>query len=471
MAVETKVSRKAADMLPPDAPESWPQNPIEDLLALSHRDYYPLQVAGLRHRYGQLRDSVAALDKLAKRQGVTSLDSVSDALPLFFDHRVYKSYPLSLIETRDFPKLTGWLDRLTTHDLSLMNLDGLRTIDEWLTRLDDFGMLVGHSTGTTGKLSFVPRSRKELPAWRRAYNEGNRATTGVDPETELVTTFFPGYRGGHHMMLKMLNLFGVPAAGGPEHFHTLYQGYISADLSSLAGRMQSAEDRGELDRLGLDPALIEARAALIEQGRRRADDTEAWFFKLIEEFRGLRVKIGGTGADLVRTARTGIEKGMRPAFAAGSFIMTAGGLKGYADAPADWEAYVKDYFGVDRIGSIYGMSEGMGIMPRCSEGHYHIPPYILAVLLDADMKELPREGSQTGRFAFFDLLAETYWGAFISGDKVTVHWEEDCPCGWKGARVGPQIVRFSELEGGDDKISCSGSVQAYNEFMEYVSQV
>jgi hypothetical protein len=32
-------------------------------------------------------------------------------------------------------------------------------------------------------------------------------------------------------------------------------------------------------------------------------------------------------------------------------------------------------------------------------------------------------------------------------------------------------VRFSELEGGDDKISCSGSAKAYDEFMEYVSQV
>jgi hypothetical protein len=110
-------------------------------------------------------------------------------------------------------------------------------------------------------------------------------------------------------------------------------------------------------------------------------------------------------------------------------------------------------------------------MPRCSQGHYHIPPYTLPVLLDTEMNELPREGSQSGRFAFFDLLADTYWGAFISGDKVTIHWEEDCLCGWKGARVGPEIVRFSELEGGDDKISCSGSAQAYNEFMEYVSQV
>ena len=269
MASVTDRTVPLVELLPPDNPASWPQADIHDLLALSHRDYFPLQVAALRLRFEQLGGAVAALEKLARRQKVTKVDSIADALPLFFDHRVYKSYPLAIIEQRDLAKLTGWLDRLTTHDLSKMSLDGLATIDGWLARLDEFGMLVGHSTGTTGKLSFIPRSRAELPAWKRAYNEGNRATTGVDPESEPVTTFFPGYRGGHHMMLKMLNLFGVPAAGGPEHFHTLYPSYISADLSSLAGRMQSAEDRGELDRLGLDPALIEARQALIEQGRRR----------------------------------------------------------------------------------------------------------------------------------------------------------------------------------------------------------
>ena len=74
-----------------------------------------------------------------------------------------------------------------------------------------------------------------------------------------VDTFFPGYRGGHHMMLKMLSLFNIPAAGGPEHYHTLYQTHIPADLMSLAGRMQVAEDRGELAQLGLDPALLKAR--------------------------------------------------------------------------------------------------------------------------------------------------------------------------------------------------------------------
>jgi hypothetical protein len=68
-------------------------------------------------------------------------------------------------------------------------------------------------------------------------------------------------------------------------------------------------------------------------------------------------------------------------------------------------------------------------------------------------------------------MTQTYWGGFISGDQITIHWEEDCACGWKGPRVGPAITRFSEMEGGDDKITCAGTAQAYNEFMDFISQV
>ena len=465
-----EVSPLIAVRLSPDSPETWLDDGFETLYAMSWHDYEEVQLAALKKRFDHLSQEVAALGKLARREGVGTIDRLEDVLPVLFDHRVYKSYPISIIEKRDIGKLNSWLNRLTTHDLTALDLSGIATVEGWLDRLDEYGMLVGHSTGTTGKLSFVPRSRTELAAWSRAYNEMSRSATGVDPTKDHVESFSPGYRGGHHMMLKMMTLFNIPAAGGPEHYHTLYQSHIPADLSSLAGRMQAAEDRGELDQLGLDPALLEAREKLIEQARNRERDLEAWFLKLFEEFRGRRIKIGGTGADLIRIARSGIEKGIKPEFGAGSFVLTGGGLKGLKDAPEDWEGFVRQYFGVDQIGMMYGMSEWMGGVGRCANGHYHILPHTIPLLFDAEMNLLAREGVQTGRFAFVDLLAQSYWGGFISGDQVTIHWEEDCGCGWKGPRIAPEIRRFSEMEGGDDKISCAGTAQAYNDFMDYISQ-
>ena len=470
VALEDRASTAAA-ALPPDDPSSWPKQRYEGLLAISRKDYEPLQLQAMQLRFAQQKDKVAALQRLVDRQGVDRIDSFADALPLFFDHRVYKAYPISLIETRDFAKLTAWLNKLTTHDLTKMDLSGLKTLDDWLTRLDEFGMLIGHSTGTTGKLSFIPRSQTEWPAWDWAYNEATRATSGVDSKTDHFPTFFPGYRNGHQMMLKMLKLFNVPAAGGWENYYTLYPTTVSSDLMSLAGRLQSAEDKGELDELGLDPALLKARDEMIAQGRRREEDMEAWFSKLIEDFRGQRVKIGGTFADLTRVAMQGTAKGLKCEFAPGSFIMAGGGMKGFKGAPEDWRGLVKTFFGIDRMHSIYGMSETMHVGPLCACNHYHFMPHVIPILIDKDANELPREGVQTGRLALFDLLAETYWGGFISGDQITMHWDEDCGCGWKGPYCETEVTRFADIEGGDDKITCAGSAQAYNEFMDYVMQV
>ena len=263
--------------LSPDNPGNWLDGGYERLMAMSWRDCVDVQLEVLRRRFDELLPQVAALERLAKREGITKVERFEDALPLFFDHRVYKSYPLSLIENRDFPKLTAWFNRLTTHDLTKMDLTGLSMIDDWLDRLDDFGMFVGHSSGTTGKLSFIPKSQVEFHAFRNCHNEASRAASGVNPWNDPIETFLPGYRDGHQMGLKMVSTFNIPAAGGEEHYHTLYNSHISSDLLSLAARMQGAEDRGELMKLGLDPALLKAREEMIAQGKRREQDLEAFF--------------------------------------------------------------------------------------------------------------------------------------------------------------------------------------------------
>ena len=457
-------------VLDPAHPERWPELGFEALYAMSWRYCLEAQTEALRHRFRQMSGSLPAMDKLASKEGITRIDRIEDALPLMFDHRVFKNYPLSLIETRNIPKLHAWLGRLTTHDISGMDLNGLTTIEAWLDRLDEFGMLVTTSSGTTGKLSFVPRSQTEYPAWEASYMQMLHASLGVDPYTDKVETFAPSYRGGHQTALKVPMMFNTFAAGGAEHYHTLYQTHMSADLMSLAGRMQAAEDRGELEKLGLDPALLSARQDMIALAKRRSQDLADWFEALFEGYRGKRVKISGLGGDLLRTAIDGANKGVKPSFAKGSIAFYGGGLKGFKHDLPDWEAYVCEFFGMERLGTSYGMSEVICQSPRCCHGNYHVMPMTIPVLFDADMKPLPREGTQTGRYGFFDLLAQTYWGGFISGDEVTMHWEEDCGCGWKQPYVGPAISRYADKDGGDDKITCAGTAKAYDDFLNFVSE-
>lgn len=461
----------AADILDPRDPAAWADQPFELLLSYPRAEVLELQDEAISRRFASLRERVAALHRLASRQGVDHVASMQEALLVFFDHRVLKSYPRGLVEKHDFGRLTTWLDRLTTRDLTDVPLEGLGTVDDWIERLDANGMFLVHSTGTTGKLSFVPRSQIDYPIWCSAQFEARRATTGVDLRTEPIPMFTTSYRHGHQSMVKMGYSLALASAGGDEARHPVYDFRISSELLALAGRLRGAEERGELDQLSFDPTLLDEYKAFIDRGRTRADDIQRWFTKLADEFRGRRVYITGTAGDLVRLALTGRETGFACEFGPDSVLFTGGGMKGFVDPPADWEQLIKDFFGVQRISGIYGMSECSGLAPRCIEDHYHFFPYTVPALLDSEGAIIASEGVQTGRLALFDLLAETYWGGFVTGDRVTVHWDDGCGCGWAAPWIEDDVVRFSELEGGDDKITCAGTAEVYSEFMDYVSRI
>jgi hypothetical protein len=454
----------------PDNPAAWTYRSWDELMSIPREEREKLQLEAMRIQFRRLRDRIPALKKLADRQGVDAIDKIEDILPVCFDHRVLKNYPIQIIENRDFAKLTGWLDKLTAHDLTRVDLTGLKTIEEWLGRLEAFGMLVTYSSGTTGKLSFVPRSRDEFGPWKFHFFNVNYAASGVDHWTTKLPTFFPGYRGGYQTMLKMMSLFNVEMAGGEEHYHTLYDTHIPADLMALSGRLQAAEDKGEVAALGLDPALLEQRQAMLAQGRSKDGDLDEWFASLIKEYKGQRVKIGGTFADMFRVAKAGLERGVKCEFAPGSIISGGGGMKGYKDAPDDWEDQIKAFFGVDFMGNQYGFSECIGNAPLAKDDFFYLPPYSVPLLMGPNGEALPREGVQTGRLVLVDLVPQSYWGGFTSGDEVTIHWDdEDTETGWRAPRIAKTIRRIGENEGGEDKITCAGSQQAYNEFMEFVA--
>jgi hypothetical protein len=459
-------------ILDPARPGRWADLPFEVLCSVPRAEVARAQETAFAARFDALRPKLDALDKLATRQGIDRVESIDSAVPVFFDHRVLKSYPISLIENAQFDRLTRWLQRLTTCDLSTVSLDGVDSLDSWLDRLDEHGMLVGHSTGTTGKLSFVPRSQTEWPAWQGSYFELVRYATGVDFRVEQIPMFTPGYRKGHQMMMKSQYLMCEASAGGDANRQVLYDYAISSDLLSLMGRFRAAEERGELDKLKIDPRVLEQRKDLVEANRHRDDDLEVWFTKLADEYRGQRVRIAGTFADLTRLAVKALDSGFRCEFTPDSVLISGGGMKGYKDAPPDWRDRVRKFLGIEQMHSHYGMSEIMGHSIMCEGGFYHCFPYTVPVVLDDEFVALPRQGVQTGRLAVFDVLAETYWGGFISGDRVTLHWDDDCSCGWDSPRIGPDIARFAELAGvGDDKLTCAGTAKAYSDFMDYVGTI
>jgi hypothetical protein len=120
------------------------------------------------------------------------------------------------------------------------------------------------------------------------------------------------------------------------------------------------------------------------------------------------------------------------------------------------------------------MSEISGAVRICPAGHYHIPTWVIPFLLDPVTGEQhPRTGVQTGRYGVFDLNAESFWAGYLTGDEVTLSWgdTEPCSCGRTGPFLHGDIRRYSEKEGGDDKITCAGAPEAYDKAVDFIMQM
>jgi hypothetical protein len=140
-----------------------------------------------------------------------------------------------------------------------------------------------------------------------------------------------------------------------------------------------------------------------------------------------------------------------------------GGLKG-AVLPPDFKEYIFETFNLspERTYQMYGMQEINSSMPRCSAGRYHVPPWVMLLLLDQEGENLiePTPGvEQEGRAAFFDISVNGRWNGVISGDKIMADYGR-CECGSQSPSIADNITRYSDLPGGD-KISCSGTIDAY----------
>jgi hypothetical protein len=243
---------------------------------------------------------------------------------------------------------------------------------------------------------------------------------------------------------------------------------MSSDAMYLAGRLRAAEARGELDRLELNPALHARRAEFEREQRELQQGLPRFLEETIDRLRGERVWVLATWNVLYGIARGGLARGLDHVFAPDSLVTTGGGAKGQV-VPDGWEDDVKRFTGVDRVQHAYVMSELTGLNKMCEHEHYHVEPWIVLFVLDPDDGcPLPREGRQTGRAAFFDLLPDTYWGGFISGDEVTADWTP-CACGRTTPHVERRVERYSDKHG-DDKITCAASDEAHRAALEFLTE-
>ena len=427
------------------------------------------QLEALKTRFAALRDEIPMLKKLADSQNIDRVEHVEDITPLLFEHTMYKSYPPSLLEKGQFQKITQWLNKLTTHDLTRVDVSECESIDAWLDVLDaETPVRVTHSSGTSGTMSFLPvawSEERKLGEVRRA-GMAAKEPNGEMPELYMVHPWFKRGRVGQLRAVSMTLKHLLP---DEEHLRTAYPLAFSSDVQYLSARLAAAHRQGTLDRIEISPYQEEKRQEYeaLQAGLER--HLAEFFSEIADELKGRRVYMGAVWNLLHNMAKAGLEKGFDGVFSPESVIITGGGAKGMV-RPEGWMEDVKRFTGVSNLHEMYGMTEIMGTAWMCEEGHYHLPPTTIPFILDPDTsRPLPREGRVKGRAAFFDLGADARWGGFITGDEITIEWDAPCPCGRPGRYLVDGIQRYSEKSGGDDKITCAATEDSHREAMNFLN--
>jgi hypothetical protein len=434
-----------------------------EIFSMDDKEREAFQVKALRRRIDELLPCLKSLRTQATQVGFKGIERLEDVVPLLFSDSVYKSYPISLIEKSQFARLTQWLGGYTTIDLSAVDVGNCAGVDNWIDTLDKQTPLrVIHTSGTGGKLSFFPRSTAEILSYLRGYLKGHEGfgepgvRLGHDGDVRLPMVL-PVPRYGRQMRNRCFPLIEKYVVPSPGELYTL-DFEVSADLVALSGRIRIAQAKGEVSKIVLSDAQRAAMIKYLAELEQRPADSAKFFEGVVEKLQGQRVFVNGFANLLQEAAAMGLKRGMRNIFSEGSIGHTGGGNKDGA-LGLDWLDQIVEFTGIKRWQQYYGMSEMLTLMVMGDPGWYHVPPYLIPFLLDpVSGALLPRTGVVTGRFAFFDLLAQTNWGGVISGDKVTIDWDTPSPSGRRGPRVRADITRYTAEVTGEDKITCAATI-------------
>jgi hypothetical protein len=315
----------------PNTPEAQARQLMKDPSGLFHQsitemhsipqdELAALQRTAMSIRFKEQYASIEILRNLADQLGITAVNAFDDLVPLLYPHTVFKSYPPSLLDKQRFDLLNKWLSKLTSHDISNVDVSGCDSIESWINRLDEqTPLLIITSSGTTGTISLIPRDKAGAESGMRLWRLFLFQTFGKAPtEKELhpeVDVIWPRFASGKLGVLRLADYLKTEFTGGDEsRFHALYSAALDTDLLVLASKMKAAAARGELDRLKIDPKLL-ARKKEFEAMQARAPQEMAEFIdKCVRELRGKRVLMIGNFSLLYDVAAAGRRKGVTKVF-------------------------------------------------------------------------------------------------------------------------------------------------------------
>jgi acyl-protein synthetase LuxE len=396
-----------------------------------------------RHRaialcHAHYRASIPAYRRLCAEMGVdddATLAVLAERCTVTDD--LFKSYDPAWLALSDFAALSSWLQGVCAEPVPA-GAASARDVDDWLERLDGGGLRVLYSSGTGGKLSFVPRGDASWDAYRAngpSYLMHRVQALGLDlSEMEGAVL---GFRGGR---------MGIQRAG--------------AELSRYLPRVHYLYDtelRAEMLRPLLTaraPAAVEAARAALSSGHEDAYRALLGALRHATE-RGRAVWLFGAPYQVKQLCALALAAGALP-LRPGSVVTLGGGWKSFEDERIDRPALlamIEAALGVPpaRALEAYAMVELNTPLMRCEAERYHVPPILEPWVFDEALQPVPAEDDVTGIVGFMDPTATSYPAFVVTGDEGRL-LRERCPCGL----VGPALVGEIRRAAGREVRGCGG---------------
>jgi len=416
--------------------ETW--NPVDKVLFTTNlffSDYkksQELMLPAVRYSFKHHYENNVLYHHVCKTSGVTpdSIKSNDDLnkIPLLPDS-FFKDYP----EGKGY---LSWLKTIFTG--SIPNVDfktDSPSHDEIIEGFNKKGINIMFTSGTSGRLSFIPR---DTLSWNRVKYSAMKSVIELmnyDPNDSAVL-LIPDPR---QTNLTIASLFGIAYdLYDPLNIHVA----LDIKITTQFLRMQRDETIGLREKI---KAKAMSKISPIVQKR-----SDLRIISILEQMEkeGKKINIGGPPFWLDRIMEHMKQEGKTVSLKS-SQTLTGGGWKAEENKRTPEEIFrkkVKETLGIPQhhFHDVYAMSECSSVFLSCGKHYKHIPPVIVPFVLDEELK--PIGYNKFGRFAFIDPLPTSYPGFIITGDQVKLL--EHCPgCDREGPVLDVEVNRMPGVEG------------------------
>jgi len=398
----------------------------EDLFKVRVEEADKLRLGAVRSSFNRHYTRNRFYHTLCEQRGVApedvkTLDDLAK-VPLITD-AIFKQYP-------EPEKLIAWLRGISCDDVKYPKVEG-SSYEELINRLNEFGLKVIFSSGTSGRSSFFPRDRITLMREKHFRIHFYRFL-GHDAD-EYVVELGPDCAKIHPNWV-----IAHTAASDNHRFHKEDRINYMVNIDATADIVRTVMGQG--DKTG----RFQGKEKL-KRLREGARDADRLTFQMLDDLneKGVKGKIGGS-PPLLNGFLSWMEDSGKTLKLGDRWIVQTGG--GSLISPEALYERVERLLGVpsENCRDIYGLSETPVAFPSCEGHYYHIAHTLLhPFVLDDELE--PMGYGEFGRFAFIDPSAHAYPGYIITGDRIKLL--ESCPsCDKPSPVISHSITRAPGAE-------------------------